>query len=437
MKSTNRILALLSVALILATGRCQAVAAFQCGNNKKIRCHNHLFPCGKRTAAIGLDARLSPFRDKRNHSPEVSFARAVKSSLQTSTSSSQSRDDVSSSSPWSPGKWKIILQFRREDATTSSETLFDNKPPSNENNSRITTLLGNEWGSNGAQLVLPFDVLVTANVSSKKTSSRANNKAVQMAWLGGKPTGSIECIPQNCPSRNDIHYSAAYINEKGQQNVQISPGQWRIEPPIPLVTSSAGKVLPGQASTLRFCLTLETAIERNSIRFPQNQLLLLQCNTFREEQYETGVRTLLPYQYAKENAQQKLDEQLNHESGDRRLDGTDFLPLLEGYKDVAGLLWDRDDKYRKWKEVEGVLPLMDTLTVQGGVDIDRILDDETRWGVWPGDTDLLTIERGTVLALVDKKETKRGFFRWIENGDGSNLDTVVVGRWTAAPIWDD
>eukprot|EP00804_Cyclotella_cryptica_P018758 CCRYP_007241-RA/>CCRYP_007241-RA protein AED:0.40 eAED:0.22 QI:0/-1/0/1/-1/1/1/0/214 len=166
-----------------------------------------------------------------------------------------------------------------------------------------------------------------------------------MASLGGKPTGSIEFISQNCPSRNDIHYSAAYIKEKGQQNVQISPGQWCIEPPMPLVTSSTGKVLPGQASTLRFCLTLQTAIERNSIRFPQNQLLLLQCNTFREEQYETGVRTLLPYQYAKEKAQQKLDEQLNHESGDRRLDGTDLLPLLEGYKDVAGLVWDRDDKY--------------------------------------------------------------------------------------------
>ncbi|KAL3779186.1 hypothetical protein HJC23_008057 [Cyclotella cryptica] len=177
---------------------------------------------------------------------------------------------------------------------------------------------------------------------------------------------------------------------------------------MPLVTSSTGKVLPGQASTLRFCLTLQTAIERNSIRFPQNQLLLLQCNTFREEQYETGVRTLLPYQYAKEKAQQKLDEQLNHESGDRRLDGKDLLPLLEGYK-----MW------------------------QGGVDIDRVLDDETRWGVWPGDTDLLTIERGTVLAVVDKKETTRGFFPWIENEDGGNLDTAVVGRWTAAPIWDD
>eukprot|EP00804_Cyclotella_cryptica_P020475 CCRYP_019808-RA/>CCRYP_019808-RA protein AED:0.39 eAED:0.39 QI:0/0/0/1/1/1/2/0/114 len=110
---------------------------------------------------------------------------------------------------------------------------------------------------------------------------------------------------------------------------------------MPLVTSSTGKVLPGQASTLRFCLTLQTAIERNSIRFPQNQLLLLQCNTFREEQYETG-----------EKAQQKLDEQLNHESGDRRLDGKDLLPLLEGYKmwqGWCGIETTSIENGRRWK----------------------------------------------------------------------------------------
>jgi hypothetical protein len=100
-------------------------------------------------------------------------------------------------------------------------------------------------------------------------------------------------------------------------------------------------------------------------------------------------------------------------------------------------VWDRDDKYRKWREVEGVLPLMENLKVQGGYDIDRILDDETRWGVWPGDTDLLTIERGTILAVVDKKETKRGLFPWMESGDGDNVDTALVGRWSAEPIWDD
>ncbi|KAL7519842.1 hypothetical protein ACHAWX_004596 [Stephanocyclus meneghinianus] len=434
MKSPNRILAILSASIFFETGRRQAVAAFQLGDIKSCVAHNRK---RTRTAASGLDAMQSALKDRGMHLTDVTFARAWKSSLQSSTSSSQSRDDLPSSSPWSPGKWKFTLQFRREDPPSSPDSLFDNKPRRNEYNSLVTKLMGNEWGTNGAQLVLPFQVLVTADVPKDKTAIHINKKAVQLAWLGGKPTGSMECISQHCRSSDDTVYSATYINEKGQQNVQLSPGPWRIEPPIPILTSSTGKALPGQASTLRFCLTLDTAIQRNSIQFPQNQLLLLQSNTFRQEQYETGVRTLLPYQYAKENAQQKLDEQLSHESGDRRLDGTDLLPLLEGYKDVAGLVWDRDDKYRKWREVEGVLPSMENFKVQGGYDIDSILDDETRWGVWPGDTDLLTIERGTILAVVDKKETKGALFPWMESGDGDNVDTVLVGRWSAAPIWND
>jgi hypothetical protein len=100
---------------------------------------------------------------------------------------------------------------------------------------------------------------------------------------------------------------------------------------------SSLQAFTGQASTLCFSLTTQSAIKRNSI----------QCNTFREEQFKNGIRTLLPFQSAKGNAQRKLDEQLNHESGDRRLDGKDSIPLLEGYKDVVGLLFERDEKYRK------------------------------------------------------------------------------------------
>jgi len=199
------------------------------------------------------------------------------------------------------------------------------------------------------------------------------------------------------------------------------------------MTSSSGKVLQGQASTLRFSLTLNTAIQRNSIKFPDNQMLLLQSNTFREKQYETGVNTLRPYQYAKENSQKMLDEQLNHDSGDRRLDGTDLLQTLEGYKDVAGLVLKRDESYRKWKDIEGVLPLMDSSELN--YDIETILDDD-RWGVWPGDTNLMTIERGIILAVVEKEEKSKGLFSWIKN-EYEGADTVMVGTWTAEPVWDD
>ena len=334
--------------------------------------------------------------------------------LQASTSSTAPDDENPSLSAWSPGKWKVTLLFRRQE---------DASP-------LITKLMGNEWGSNGAQLVLPLEILVNAEVPSDKDTINTKKKSPCL-WLGGKPTGSIECTPQN--GLNETSFCSSYINDKGQQNVQISPGPWRLEPPIPLMTSSSGKVLQGQASTLRFSLTLNTAIQRNSIKFPDNQMLLLQSNTFREKQYETGVNTLRPYQYAKENSQKMLDEQLNHDSGDRRLDGTDLLQTLEGYKDVAGLVLKRDESYRKWKDVEGVLPLMDSSELN--YDIETILDDD-RWGVWPGDTDLMTIERGIILAVVEKKEKSKGLFSWIENGD-EGADTVMVGTWTAEPVWDD
>ena len=330
-----------------------------------------------------------------------------------STSPSTSRDDDTGTlSPWSPGKWKIKLHFRREVGSSSSEFSSD------ENTALINKLLGEGWGVD-SHLVLPLEIMVTAELSSRLESDE--NNIIQSSWLGGKATGSIECINQYT-SDNKL-YHTAYISNSGQQHVQISSGNWRMEPPIPLVTSPNGKPLSGQASILRFHLTIKDAIQRNSVYFPENQLLLLQSNTFREDQYENGIRTILPYQYAKDNAQQMLDTQLDHESGDRRLDGTDLLPLFEGYKDMAGLIWERDEKYRKWKEVEGVLPLVDS--AKDGVTT-TISEDDEGWGVWPGDTDLMTVERGVILAAVDNKETK-----------SRNRNTVYVGSWTAVPIWDE
>lgn len=338
--------------------------------------------------------------------------------------SSQSKDDTESISPWSPGKWKITLQFKREEDSSEDNDSF------RENIALMNKLLGEDWGTNSAQLALFVEVLVTADVD---VESVANDKqSIQSAWLGGKPTGTIECIPQ---TTLDKTYHSTYINNEGQQHVQISSGQWRIEPPMPLISSPTGKPLPGQASTLRFSLTIQSAIKRNSILLPVNQLLLLQCNSFREGQFEDGIRTLLPFQSAKDNAQRKLNEQLNHESGDRRLDGKDLISLLEGYKDVAGLVFERDERYRKWKDIQGVLPCIETSEI--GYNVDAILDDDSRWGVWPGDTDLLTIERGFILAVVEKKDAKGGTLPWMESKSERNFDTVIVGSWSAVPIWDE
>lgn len=330
-----------------------------------------------------------------------------------------------SPSPWSPGKWKITLDFGLSDSSSDANSI-------NDDNSQLSSLLGENWGSDGGRLVLSFEILANAETSTKKEDEHS----VQLTWLGGKPTGTVECIPQTNDGDGE-DYCASYINKNGQQNVQISSGLWRIEPPLPLLPSFTN-ILPGQASTLRYHLTMCSPIERNTIYFPQDQLLLLQSNTFRSEQYTSGIQTILPYKYAKDRAQSQLEEQLNHETGDRRLDGNDILETLGGYKDIAELVMERDDKFRRWKEIEGVLPKVDSSIDTGRrVEINNLLEDEKRWGIWPGDTELMTIERGVILAVVAKRDEQKniGFFPWMQDA-GSVEETVVVGKWSALPMMD-
>ncbi|KAL9181712.1 hypothetical protein ACHAXT_012055 [Thalassiosira profunda] len=312
---------------------------------------------------------------------------------------------MSSESPWSPGEWKITLDFGIEEASDNS-------------------LLGDGWGD-GGRLVLSFEAVASADVGKQPEDANA----VEMRWLGGKPTGTIECI------NGEEEYCTSYINTDGQQHVQISPGRWRIEPPLPLLPTYA-TALPGQASTLRFYLRLLTAIERNAISFPEDQLLLLQSNAFRASAYEEGIQTIRPFQYAKERSQRELEEQLNHETGDRRLDGSDLLETLGGYKDAAELVIERDERRRMWKEIENVLPKVDS-----SVDADRrvvvatLLEDEERWGVFPGDTEPMTIERGIILAVAAKPSNQNFFSSWMQ--DSAAEEPIVVGKWTATPIFDE
>ena len=320
-----------------------------------------------------------------------------------------------SPSPWSSGRWKLTLDF-------GIETYERN------DNSQLYNLLGEEWGCNDARLVLPFEVLVSAETSDQQKND---------SWLGGKPTGTVECIKQR--SNNDKEYCALYINEKGEQDVEIQSGHWRIEPPLPLLPTNVN-ILPGQASTLRFYLTLNTAIQRNSITFPKEQLLLLQSNTFRTEQYKDGVQTLLPYQYAKDRSQKQLEEQLNHETGDRRLDGNDIIETLGGMKDAAGLVMERDKMRAKWLEVKSSLPKLDSsIDTSQGVEINKLLEDERKWGIWPGDTELMTIERGIIYAVVTKDDSKsNGFFQSLLMQDNSAKgEPLAVGRWSGLPMFDN
>lgn len=355
--------------------------------------------------------------------------------LSSSSSPLSSSSQLTSPSPWSPGKWKITLDFGIDETNPDSSSLEQS-----ENTMQLHKLLGENWGAEGGRLVLPFQVIISSETSSIGETGRGQaNPSVAMKWLGGKPTGSIECLPKETSddeSNDEIIHHATYINNKGEQRVQVSPGLWRNEPPTPILPSYT-KILSGQSSSLRMYLKIVNSIERNTISFPEDQLLLLKSNTFRTSQFASGIQTLLPYQYAKEQSQQVLEEQLNHETGDRRLDGNDLLETIGGYKDIAALIIERDERRRRWKEVEGVLPKISGPSIKIGLaaTTEQLLNDEKRWGIWPGDTELLTVERGVVLAAVSAKEKKQSLFPWMQ--DSNVEEMVVVGKWSATPLFDE
>jgi hypothetical protein len=358
---------------------------------------------------------LMPTVDRGHESSTNRHAESFAFQLSMSSSRTSSARCRTSPSPWSSGMWRITLDFGKNEES-----------PDRKDESRLTNRLANDWGSNGGRLALSFGILATSDTNGSE------NKSAR-AWLGGEPTGTVECI-SHATTNDGGRYCASYVNERGQQYVDISSGRWRIDPPLPLVPSYT-KIIPGQASTLRFYLTLATSIQRNTITFPREQLLLLQSNAFRTQQYISGITTLLPYQYAMESAQRLLEDKLNHDTGDRRLDGKDLFETLGGYRDIAELVAARDARRKEWAEIEGFLPTLVNIDVSQEVDVGKLVEDENRWGVWPGDTELMTVERGVILAVVEKEKSIASMFPFMQQ-DGA-ADTVVVGKWSLVPIFDD
>ena len=59
---------------------------------------------------------------------------------------------------------------------------------------------------------------------------------------------------------------------------------------------------------------------------------------------------IVPFQTELKEAQQLLDDNLSHETGDRRLDGTDPIETIKAYGDMAALVLNRDRKQAALRE---------------------------------------------------------------------------------------
>ena len=261
---------------------------------------------------------------------------------------------LSASSPWSSSEWKFTLNFGRESSTE----------------------LPREWGASGARLLLPVSMLIESDSIPSKDIDPI---------IG---SGAMKIEP--------MEYST-YINLNGEETVDIDCGGWKLELP------EGGK---GLASTLKICLDLQTELSRNDVTVQPDRLYLF-APCWREEEYDRGKRILAPITAAARNAQRALDRVLSHESGDRRLDGTDPIDTALAYKDMALLVAERDECKRKLREAEQVYPR----------ERDNII-----LGFWPGTTEALAIGRGTIII-----KKKRLFVDELH----------VIGRWNAEPLVED
>lgn len=263
-------------------------------------------------------------------------------------------------SPWSPAEWQIQVNIGREEGSWMPET----------------------WAASGARLSFPMDVMVASDYTVEKDK--------EYDFMGG-----------NC-MRLSVLEDPTFVSSDGEQFIGIrEEGAWKMQMPKQR----------GTAATLRFWIDVNQAdglsqgvgALRNDVTLPAERIFFM-SKCWREEDLKIAAKKMKPYEIAAEAAQRRVDEQLSHETGDRRLDGTDPLETALGTISMAKLVKDRDDRMRELREAENRLPRN---------------AESLRLGFWPGTDEKLAIGEGTV--AVRKKKLFGDEFH-------------ILGKWRAIPI---
>ena len=139
---------------------------------------------------------------------------------------------------------------------------------------------------------------------------------------------------------------------------------------------------------------------------------------WREEELDRALRRLFPIQRKYVQLQHQLDAVLQHETGDRRLDGTDPIQTLLGMKDTAQLVMEREDALRKYEEAKRVYPSVIPETTTERVTANEVDLPE---GPWPGQVEWLSMEP---LYLMVRRQKLLG------------EEYHVIGTWSAIPLFD-
>lgn len=243
----------------------------------------------------------------------------------------------------------------------------------------------NEWAASGARLGFAVDCRIKSERSSDES---------ELEWTGGRSAQQVTVL------EDPVYVTAAgeqvlYIPEKG--------GGWSMQLPRQ----------KGQAGTLRLWLDLEEsedeaglAAKKNDVTLDASDRLYLSAKCWRENDYQIGKRKMIPIQKAAQDAQDRVNARLSHESGDQRLDGKDALETINASIEMAVLIKQRDEALQALREAELILPSSND-------------GKSALFGGWPGTTEGLVLATGTV--SVKRKKFLRDEFH-------------IVGTWRATPV---
>jgi len=242
-----------------------------------------------------------------------------------------------------------------------------------------------DWAPSGARLSFSVDVLIESDYAEDRD-------------------GELKFMGLNA-MRLAVLEDPVFVSAEGEQVVGLpEEGAWKLR--LPKQKGTSGK--------LRFWFDAEqdpdlppgVAAARNDVTLPAERLYFM-AKCWREPDLEAGSRRMRPIELAAQEAQRRLDEKLSHETGDRRLDGTNPLDTIAGSMNIAKLVKERDDRAYELREAEKKLPRNAA---------------SLRLGPWPGTTDDLAIARGTVAV---KRQTLLG------------EEFHIVGKWKAIPVKEE
>lgn len=255
-------------------------------------------------------------------------------------------------SPWSCAEWRLNLEFGGTGDVTTTTSV-------------------------STRVVLPTQVLIESKTQP----------VLEQFMLGSGKSDLVTTLED-----------PTFISMSGEQTVRMGDhGGWKI------LSRRTGKA--GDAGELRIWLDILDNFSKNELEVSA-QRIYLTTNCWRKQEFDVGSKRLKPLKLDYQNYQRQIEDRLQHETGDRRLDGTNLVDTAMGTIDMGILVTKRDEARFRLMEAELKLPNSDNVIS----------------GTWPGSTESLFIAKGRI--EIKEPQLLGEIYR-------------PIGSWTATPLEDD